>query len=64
MLQEKKGSCFLKDLDDVPFVKGGLINIPKRTMYALFAYICWHLRILTPSIQEPGLHKTALSPTM
>ena len=64
MLQEKKGSCFWKDLDDVPLVKGGRIKIPRRSMYGLFAYIYWHLRILTPSIQEPGLHITALSPTM
>lgn len=38
MLQEKKGSCFWKDLDDVPFdpfVKSGLIDIPRRSMYGL-----------------------------
>ena len=38
MLQEKKGSCFLKGLDDVPFdpfVKSGLIDIPRRSMYGL-----------------------------
>ena len=65
MLQEKKGSCFLKGLDDVPLVKGGLITYPAaQCIYGLFAYIYWHLRILTPSIQEPGLHNTALSPTM
>lgn len=51
--------------DDVPLVKGGLITYPAaQCIYGLFAYIYWHLRILTPSIQEPGLHNTALSPTM
>ena len=42
-----------------------MITYPEaQCIYGLFAYIYWHLRILTPSIQEPGLHNTALSPTM